>query len=99
MKMIEIIKKAGVGAVEAGSPVAVVYGTVQRTNPLEVRVDQRTLLPKDFLIIPEHLTEYKLNLDGREWLVRRGIEQGDKLILLRMQGGQSFIALGRVVSQ
>lgn len=97
MKMIDIIKKAGMGAVEAGSPVAIAYAGVTRGNPLEVMVDQRTLLSKDFLIVPDHMTEHKINVEGQEVVVRRGIEQGDKLLLLRVQGGQSFVVLGRVV--
>lgn len=83
--MLDIIKQAGAGAVEAGSPVHLLFGEVVSANPLSVRVDQRFTLPWEFLILPESL-------------LLRGVEQGDKVILLRMQGGQRYLVLDRVVS-
>lgn len=100
MKMIDIMKKAGVGAVDAGKPVAIMYGTVTQSNPLEVSVDQRFTLQEVFLVVPEHMTEYKVTvnteLGPQEIVIRRGLEVGDVVILLRVQGGQQYIILGRV---
>lgn len=100
MKMIDIMKRAGVGAVEAGKPVAILYGTVSQTNPLAVTVDQRFMLPEDFLVVPEHLTEYKVTiyteLGSQEILIRKALEVGDMVILLRVQGGQQYILAGKV---
>jgi hypothetical protein len=98
MGMLEIIKKAGVGAVESTNPVAVVYGSVNQIDPLEVKVDQRFALPQDFLLVPEHLTEYKVNIGGQEVVIRKGFEAGDTLLLLRIQGGQKYLILDRLVS-
>ncbi len=97
MAMLDIIKKAGIGAVQAGNPVTVTYATVSQVNPLELYVDQKSTLTEDFLIIPEHMTEYKVWIGDQEVIIRRGLERGDKLILIRAQGGQSFVILGRVV--
>jgi hypothetical protein len=111
MGLLQVIKQAGAEAVDAGNPVALMFGTITKTNPLEVNVDQRFLLPADFLIVPEQLTSYEVDLkhshdyaDGvtqealtEKVVIRRGLEVGDKVLLCRMQGGQKFIVLDRVV--
>lgn len=83
MGMLEIIKKASTGAVDASNPVAVLYGTITKINPLEVNVDQRFILTEDFFVLPESVT-------------KKSLEPGDKLLLLRVQGGQSYVVLDRV---
>ncbi|MHA7966605.1 DUF2577 domain-containing protein [Paenibacillus sp. CAU 1782] len=103
MSMLELIKKAGMGAVEAGNPVQLLQGEVVSANPLSVKVDQRFVLPADFLIVPESLTELEIDLsqvygsNTAPILVRRGLEAGDSVILLRMQGGQRYLLLDRLV--
>ncbi|GAA3410390.1 DUF2577 domain-containing protein [Paenibacillus hodogayensis] len=98
MSLLDVLKQAGVGAVEATNPVAVQYAVVTGIGPLTVRVDQRFTLDEDFLVVPEHLTEYKVTLEQGEVLIRRGLQAGDKLMLMRVQGGQQFVVLGRVSS-
>ncbi|RJE84271.1 DUF2577 domain-containing protein [Paenibacillus sp. 1011MAR3C5] len=85
MSMLELIKKAGAGAVEASNPVNILYGEIVSVHPLSVRVDQRFTLPAGFLILTESLA-------------LRGLEQGDRVLLLRMQGGQRYVVLDRTVS-
>lgn len=84
MGMLEIIKKASTGAVDAGNPVAVLYGTVAKINPLEVNVDQRFILTEDFFVLPESVAQKEL-------------KPGNTLLLLRVQGGQSYVVLDRVM--
>jgi hypothetical protein len=110
-ELANLIKQAGAGATEAGKPVNILFGSVTHINPLEVTVDQRFALDEDFLIVPESLTEYKIDVShthsysggttgpalAQELLIRRGLEVGDSLLLLRMQGGQQYIILDRVV--
>lgn len=96
-ELANLIKRAGVGAVEAGSPVTVLYGSVINISPLEVNVDQRFTLDEDFLIVPEHLTPYSIVIGTQTVVIRRGFEVGDTLILLRVQGGEQYVILDRVV--
>ncbi|MCM3701421.1 DUF2577 domain-containing protein [Paenibacillus macerans] len=49
----------------ATNPVNVLFGTVTKTNPLEVNVDQRFTLDEDFLIVTEGLTRYEIDLRHR----------------------------------
>jgi hypothetical protein len=119
-RLLGVMKQAGVGAVEAGNPVAVLFGEVESSKPLAVRVDQRFTLPAAFLIVPESLFPYELELQhehgyvdstgtgtanrktdralSEPTVIRRGLEEGDKVLLLRIQGGQQYVVLDRVVN-
>lgn len=88
------------------------FGTVTKAYPLEVNVDQRFTIDADFLIVPESLTPYEISLQHNHTtdtgttgdaltqpvVIRRGLQVGDKVVLLRMQGGQKYLILDRVVS-
>lgn len=94
------MKQASLGAVQSTNPVAIMYGTVIQTEPLEVSVNQRFTLPEVFLVVLEHMTEYKVTvnteLGSQEIVIRRGLDAGDKVIMLRAQGGQQYVIVGRV---
>lgn len=110
MALLDTIKKAGAAAYASGNPMAVMVGKVIRTNPLEVNVDQRFTLPEDFLIVPESLTSYEIDAVHRhsvggaqtddalaeKLVIRKGLEAGDNVLLLRVQGGQQFVLLDRI---
>jgi hypothetical protein len=98
MSMLDIIKRASLEAVEAGNPAAVFFGVVVGAAPLKVLVDQRFTLPADFLIVPERLTERQYVVGDEQVTIGRELEPGDKVILLRVQGGQQYLIVDRVVS-
>lgn len=107
------IKQLGTNAVDAGKPVSVMFGTVMKVNPLEVNVDQRFTLDEDFLVIPEQLTRFEIDLkhkhqtngeDTKEALtekivIREGLKAGDSVLLLRVQGGQQYVVWDKVVGE
>lgn len=111
MTLSDTIKRLGAGAVEAGNPVAVMFGKVTKTNPLEINVDQRFTLDEDFLIVPEQLTRYEVDLKHKHTtssedtgealtekvVIREGLKSGDNVLLLRVQGGQKYVVLDKVV--
>src|SRR5690606_21681796 len=97
MALVNLIKQASLGAMESSNPVAVMFGTVTKTNPLEVNVEQRFTLTREFLVLTERLAEYKTTIAGQEVVIRKGLQAGDKVILLRVQGGQQYIVWDRVV--
>lgn len=118
MALIDLIKQAAMESVNAGDPMAIIYGTVTADSPLEINVDQRFTLDADFIEVPESLTHFEINLyhnhkytdDGTEGntgfslpeepiVIRRGLEVGDKVYLLRVQGGQKYVVFDRVVDQ
>jgi len=109
MGLLDTIKRAGVDAVGASGPMVIQFGVVKNADPLEIIVDQRLHLTREFLIVPESLTAYDVDLRHSHSYtggttgdalndpitIRRGLETGDKLILLRMQGGQKYLILDR----
>lgn len=110
--MLEAIKQAALGAMDAAGPVIVQLGVVTSVNPLKVMVDNRLELTEDFFVVLESLTKLELDLKHThsitggstqealkdKIILRKGLEAGDKLLLLRMQGGQRYVILDRVVS-
>ncbi|MEK5480301.1 DUF2577 domain-containing protein [Paenibacillus sp. FSL R5-0407] len=107
------IKQLGANAVNAGNPVVVMFGTVTKEKPLEILIDQRFALDEDFLIVPEQLTRYEIDLkhkhgtngeDTKDALnekivIREGLKVGDPVLLLRVQGGQKYVVWDKVVNQ
>jgi len=84
MALANLIRQASLGAIEAGQPVAVMFATVTKTDPLEVNVEQRFTLTTDFLILTDTID-------------RKVLDVGDRVILLRVQGGRQFVVLDKVV--
>lgn len=84
MSLIDLIKTVAVKAVEATNPVNVLFGTVVSESPLEIQIHQRLKLTGEFLVITERVTQANL-------------KRADKVILLRVQGGQQFVVLDKVV--
>lgn len=114
MSLVNLIRQASLGAIEAGQPVAVMFATVMKIDPLEVNVEQRFTLTSDFLIVPESLMRYEVDIshthsvpggstggmqpeETSKVVVRKGLEVGDKVMLLRIQGGRQFVVLDKVV--
>lgn len=82
-ELIRIIKQAAVEAVEEAKPVGIIFGSVLSIEPLKLRINPKLILDKDFLMVPEHLKNMTY-------------EKGDSVILLRSQGGQAYVILGKV---
>lgn len=79
-------------------------------NNIEIKLDQKLILDQDFFIIPENLLRYEIDLSHShsylngstskeldKIVVREGLKQGDKVLLLRVQGGQQYVILDKVV--
>ncbi len=110
--LLDIIKTAGMDAVGASNPVNIIFGEVMTTAPLSVNIDQRFTLPAEFLILPESLSKYEVDLkhshsasDGQtgealteKLVIRAGLKTGDKVLLIRVQGGQQYVVLDKVVT-
>lgn len=110
MGMIDIIKKAGVDAVGANNPVNILFGEVLNVEELKIKIDQKFILSKEFFIIPQSLTKYEIDLSHshsysngstakelNKITIREGLKQGDRVLLLRVQGGQQYVVLDKVV--
>ena len=131
-QFLETIKIAASEAVGAGKPFALTYGTVKKTSPLTITVDQKLELGPAQLLLTNAVREYKVDMTVDHWTedetehthavhdtytgggssdptahkhayvgrkkltVHLGLKAGEKVLLLRIQGGQQYIVLDRV---
>lgn len=61
--MIDVIKRASMNAVENGKPCDLRFGTVISENPLKVQITSDLIIPESLLVVPEHLTDYSVNVN------------------------------------
>ena len=66
-EFLKLIKQAAVEAVEAGNPAAICYGQVTSASPLKILVDQKMTLGSAQLVVPEHLTDYEIEVTVKDW--------------------------------
>lgn len=97
MGLLDTIKQAGKDAIASDNPVAVLFATVTSTEPLEVNIGQRFSLDEHFLVVPESLTPAEITVGGAVYPIRSGLVPGDRVILLRIQGGNRYLLLDKVV--
>lgn len=97
---VENIKRAALDAVRASMPSGVYYGTVQSTSPLKIVVEQKMTLTDKQLVLSSLVKDFKVDMtlnDTRQNVtIHLGLKPGEKVMLLRVQGGQQFIVLDRV---
>lgn len=60
--LIDIMKRASIDATENSQPCDLRVGTVVSTSPLKIRITQQLVLPESLLIVPQHLTDYRLDV-------------------------------------
>ncbi len=98
--LVEEIKRLAVGAVDAGKPCGVFFGTVKSDKPLEIAVDQKLTLGEGQLILPRAVTDYELEVETngakKKIKVLNSLKVGERVALLRLEGGQSFLVSDRV---
>lgn len=82
--LIQIIKRTALDAVENSSPCDLRYGKVVNTSPLKIQISNQLILPNSMLVVPKRIK----NEDP--------LVNGDKVALLRQQGGQSYFILDKI---
>lgn len=58
--MNEVIKQIAVAAIEESKPSMVLYGEVINVNPLEIMIDQRLRLTKDYLVLTNAVRDHDI---------------------------------------
>jgi hypothetical protein len=105
--LIDIIKKAATDAVNTGDPTDGVYGEVLEVSPLRIRVGERLSLGSSFFILTKNVTNHKVEIsldseenegekETKEVVVKNGLKIGDKVLLLRLAGGQRYVVWDKV---
>ena len=80
--MFNAMKQIAENVFEARRPADWCYGKVISLDPFQVQIDQKLPLKKEFLAI-------------RTGMSTSSFKVGDKLILLRKQGGQEYLILDK----
>lgn len=98
--IIDIIKRASLDAMQNAQLCDLRYGKVVKTNPLKVQITNQFTIPQAMLVVPEHLTKHTVSvtLDSqtKNMVINNELKVGDKVVLLRKQGGQSYFILDRI---
>lgn len=97
--LIDIVKRAAIDAIENAQMCDLRYGTVVDVSPLKVQITNQFTIPQSLLIVPEHLTDHEVTVTldwERTMVVHNALKIGDKVALLRKQGGQSYFILDRI---
>lgn len=101
-ELVEHFKKISKNTMEDANPVNILFGTVISNAPLQIDVEQRLLLGERQLVLCQNLTDYAIEAEiNQETVVMRmmnGLHPGDQVVLIRMQGGQKFFVMDRVVN-
>lgn len=99
-KLVQLIKQAALEAVNAHDPMALKIGEVISTTPLKIGLNQKISVPESQLILTNAVRDHtvKMTTDGSTVVttVKLGLAAGEKVVLLRCDGGQRFIVLDRV---
>ena len=85
----------------------IVFGTVLKVKPLEVQLANDMVLTEDFLLLGKHIGKFKVqgkavfevSFPKKEKMyieVDNSLEKGDKLMLIRLDGGQQYYILERI---
>jgi len=80
--LIESIRAVALNAVNESKPVSFCYGSVRSVEPFQIQISQTLLLSEKFFIV----------LDG---VKKSDFKPGDCLLLLQIQGGQSYFIFGK----
>ena len=98
-ELVRLVKRAAVEAVAAGNPMGVCFGTVTSASPLKIMVDQKKTLTDAQLILTNNVRDFSVEVtcsgETHKFKMHLGLKKGEKVILLRCDGGQKFIVLDR----
>jgi hypothetical protein len=99
VEWIENIKRIVIQAIEAGDPCDVIPGTVIKESPIEIQIDQKTILSKSQVILPKQFTDHEemMNIPGVGEVsvtVKNGLKASQKVLMLQKRGGQQYVVIG-----
>ena len=102
--LLEIVKQAALDAIDNKQICDLRYGEVVSISPLKIKLTPQLTLPESVLIVPQHLTDHSIDctmeVDSTASVgtitLNNGLKLGDKVALVRKQGGQSYFILDRI---
>ena len=78
-ELVETLKRAAIGAVEAKKPMKVCFGEVVSASPLKISVEQKMILGEKQLILSRNVTDFKTKITAgniKEYYYTGGVDSG-----------------------
>ncbi len=103
-EFVRMVKKAAVDAVLAQKPMAYCYGEVTSVSPLKISIDQKLTLTEKQLSLTNAVRDFSVNVsekkngvigESKEYIIHLGLQVGERVKMLRSDGGQKYIVLDR----
>lgn len=80
----QLIKQIAEEARKAAKPSDYFVGSVESNNPFKIRLSQKMILTSDFFLITQTLKNTTFQI-------------GDRVLMLRKEGGQQYVLIDKVV--
>lgn len=105
--MLEALKLLAYDVLQQENLADICYGTVTKTEPLKIMLEQKLELTENFLILSRNVTRHYESFLMREkesndpWqayeiIAQQELQKGERVILMKMTGGQRYVVLDRV---
>ena len=96
----EVLKQLSLETYQSTMPSGIYFGTVISASPLKISVEQKMTLTSKQLVLTSLVQDYSVDMtvsgNTKSYKVHLGLKAGEKVMLIRVQGGQRFIVLDRI---
>ena len=100
MELIDVLHNIAQENSDAQKPADIAYGIVQSVSPLSIKVDGTAqAIPAVGLILTSGVMAKTAQVQGGQGgtvVINEGLAAGDKVIMLRVKKGNSYIVLSKV---
>lgn len=76
-ELVQVIKQIAGEAVEAGKPTGITYGEVTSVAPLEIKIEQKLVLPAEFFKLTKAVTDHYVDITVNHVTENRAGGSGD----------------------
>ena len=105
--MLEAVKLLAYDVLKQENLTDICYGTVTETEPLKIVLKQKLELTESFLVLSQNVIKHTINYSMRrkdsdenwvqyEMIVEKQLKKGERVILIKMTGGQRYVVIDRV---
>ncbi|MCI8628703.1 MAG: DUF2577 domain-containing protein [Firmicutes bacterium] len=105
--MLEAVKLLAYDVLQQENLTDICYGTVTETEPLKIVLEQKLELTESFLVLSQNVIKHTINYSMRrkdsdenwvqyEMIVEKQLKKGERVILIKMTGGQRYVVIDRV---
>lgn len=99
--LVVAMKTAATNANSTQKPTAITFGTVTAVEPLAIYIEDKVTLLAGSLVLMASLTDKTVKVtigeNTYDGVVENALAVGDKVALIRMQGGKKYVVIDKVV--